>query len=64
MRKKNIWASFQRIVEPFTQKFVSNLSKIWVWDPGSGVKKAPDRIRNTDRSVLDPHWFQAESGSG
>ncbi len=47
-------ASFQGIIEFFTQKFVTKLSKIWVWDPGSGknlfripdpilgVKKAPD----------------------
>ncbi len=49
-----IWAAFQRIIELFTQKFVTKLLKIWVWDPGSrknlfripdpgpGVKKAPD----------------------
>ncbi len=47
MLKKKIWANFQRIIELFTQKIVSKLSKIWVWDPGSeirdpGVKKAPD----------------------
>jgi hypothetical protein len=56
MLKKKIWASFQRIIELFTQKFVTKLSKIWVWvpgseirnnlfripDPGPGVKKAPD----------------------
>jgi hypothetical protein len=53
--KKKIWANFQRIIEPFTQKIVTKLSKIWVWDPRSGgsgknlfrisdpgVKKAPD----------------------
>jgi hypothetical protein len=52
MLKKKIWANFQRIIELFTRKIVSKLSKIWVWDPGSeirkkpipypGVKKAPD----------------------
>jgi hypothetical protein len=52
MLKKKIWANFQRIIELFTQKIVTKLSKIWVWDPGSGknlfripdpgVKKAPD----------------------
>jgi hypothetical protein len=54
MLKKKIWPSFQRIIELFTQKFVTKLSKIWVWDPGSGinlfqipdpgpvVKKSPD----------------------
>jgi hypothetical protein len=35
MLKKKIWASFQRILELF-------YPKIWVWDPGPGVKKAPD----------------------
>jgi hypothetical protein len=49
---KKIWATFQRINELFTQKIVFKLSKIWIWDPGSGknlfripdpgVKKAPD----------------------
>jgi hypothetical protein len=50
--KKKIWSSFHRIIELFTQKIVTKLSKIWFWDPGSrknlfqildpgpGVKKA------------------------
>jgi hypothetical protein len=50
--KKKISANFQRIIKLFTQKIVTKLSKIWLWDPGSGknlswipdlrVKKAPD----------------------
>jgi hypothetical protein len=36
MLKKKCWANFQRIIELFTQKIVTKLSKIWVWDPGSG----------------------------
>jgi hypothetical protein len=36
MPKKNFWPSFLRIIELFTQKFVTKLLKIWVWDPGSG----------------------------
>ncbi len=52
--KKKIWPNFQRIIEIFTPKFVTKLSKICVWNPGSGenlfripdpfpgVKKAPD----------------------
>ncbi len=53
--KKKIWANFKRIVELFTQKIVTKLLKIWVWDPG--VKKAPDpgsriRIRNTGLTYL------------
>ncbi len=38
MRKKQI---FQRIMELFTQKIVSKLSKIRVWDPRSGIRKKP-----------------------
>ncbi len=64
--QKKIWANFQRIIELFAQKIVTKLSKVWVWDPGSGknlfripdpgVKKAPDprsriRIRNTAVAV-------------
>jgi hypothetical protein len=45
MLKKKIWANFKRIIEIFTQKIVSKLSKIWVWDPGSGIGKKP---------ILDP----------
>ncbi len=42
MLKKIIWANFQRILELFTQEIVKKLSKIWVWDPGSGKKPIPD----------------------
>ncbi len=60
MLKEKIWANFQRIIELFTQKFVTRLSKIWVWDPeshsgsqthifesldpGSEIRKNPFRI--------------------
>jgi hypothetical protein len=60
--KKKIWANFQRIIELFTPKIATKLSKIWVWDPGSEIleKPIPDpgsrgqegtgsRIRNTGR---------------
>jgi hypothetical protein len=42
MLKKKIWVNFQRIIALFTQKIVTKLSKIWVWDPGSGKKTIPD----------------------
>jgi hypothetical protein len=54
MLKKKMWANFQRIMELFTQIFVTTLSKICVWDPGfgknlfripdpyPGIKKTPD----------------------
>jgi hypothetical protein len=41
MLKKKIWANFQRIIELFTQNIVTKLSKIWVWDPRSGIRKKP-----------------------
>ncbi len=45
--KKKIRANFifKRIIELFTQKIVTKLSKIWVWDPGSEIRKKP---------ILDP----------
>jgi hypothetical protein len=39
--KRKIWANFLRIIELFTQKIVTKLSKIMVWDPGSGIRKKP-----------------------
>ncbi len=51
---------FSKNYRTFTQKIVTKLSKIWVWDPGSGIRKKPipnpgyrgqkgtgSRIRNT-----------------
>ncbi len=68
--KKKIWANFQRIIELFARKIVTKLSKVWVWDPGSGIRDqgsgknlstdlSPDPIRNRIRntaciSVADP----------
>ncbi len=52
MFKKKIWANFQRIIELFTQKIVSRLSKIWVWDPGSGIRD-PGSEKNLFR-IPDP----------
>jgi hypothetical protein len=62
--KKKIWANFQRIIELFAQKIFTKLSKVWVWDPGSGknlfripdlgVKKAPDPGSESATLVVDP----------
>jgi hypothetical protein len=41
MLQKKIWPNFQRILDFFTQKIVTKLSKIWVWDPRSGIRKKP-----------------------
>ncbi len=66
MIKKKIWAKYQRIIEVFTQKIVTKLSKIWGWDPRSGIRKKPipdpgsrgqkgtgSRIRNT---AYEHYW--------
>jgi hypothetical protein len=75
--KKKIWAKFQRIIELFTQKFVTKLSKVWVGDPGSeirdpGVKKAPDpgsvsatlEHTNADRNEVGDQRRRKTEGDG
>ncbi len=73
MLKKKNWANFQRIIELFTQKIVTKLSKIWVWDPGSGKVYSGSRIQESKRHrIPDPdpqHWLYllasvADPGSG
>ncbi len=59
MLKKKIWANFQIIIELFTQKIVTRLSKIWVWDPGSrGQKGTGSRIRISNTVKLR-EWYGA-----
>jgi hypothetical protein len=43
--KIKIWADFQSIIELFTQKTATKLSKIWVWDLGSEIR-GPNEIRD------------------
>ncbi len=56
--KKKIWVNFQRIIELFTQKIVTKLSKVWVWDPGirdPGSGKNLFRIQGLKRHrIPDP----------
>jgi hypothetical protein len=52
VRKKKIWANFQRIIELFTKKIVKTLLKIWSWDPGSGIRD-PGSGKNLFR-IPDP----------
>jgi hypothetical protein len=60
--KKKIWTNFQRIIEFFTQKIVSKLSKIWVWDPGSKIRDPEgSKIRDPGSGVRDPE--ETYSGS-
>ncbi len=65
MLNKKIWANFQRItgIELFTQKIVTRLSKICVWDPGSGIRD-PGSGKNLFR-IPDPGVKRApDPGSG
>jgi hypothetical protein len=61
--KKKIWANFLKIIELFTQKIVTKLSKIWVWDPGFGIRD-PGSGKNLFR-IPDPGVKKApDPGSG
>ncbi len=52
--KEKIWANFQRIIELFTQKIVTKLSKMWIWDPRSGIRKKP----------IPDHGSRGQKGTG
>jgi hypothetical protein len=63
MLKKKIWPNFPRIIEVFTQKNVTKPSKIWVWDPESGIRD-PGSGKNLFR-IPDPGAKKApDPGSG
>jgi hypothetical protein len=60
------------MIEHFTQKIVTKLSKIWVWDPGSGIRikdpanPIPDprsRIQGSKRHRIpeSQHWTKVQS---
>jgi hypothetical protein len=59
--KKKILASFQRIIELFTQKIVTELSKLWVWDPGSEIRDPRSGIRK--KPIPDP-GSRGQKGTG
>jgi hypothetical protein len=71
--KIKIWANFLRIIELFTQKIVTKLSKVWVWDPGSeknlfripdpGVKLAPDPGSGSATLALGYNFFVFTAGT-
>jgi hypothetical protein len=58
--KTKIWANLQRITELSTQKIVIKLSKIWVWDPRSGIREkliqdpGSRGQKGTGSRILDP----------
>jgi hypothetical protein len=61
--KKKIWANLQRIIELSTQNIVIKLSKIWVWDPVSGIWRKP--IPDPGSRMPDPGVKKApDPGSG
>jgi hypothetical protein len=53
-----MWANFQRIIELFTQKIVTKLSKIWLWYPGSEIRD-PEKTY----SIPDP-GSRVQKGTG
>jgi hypothetical protein len=57
MLKRKFGPIFKELyIELFTQKIVIKRSKIWVWDPGSEIRKKP---------ILDPGVKKApDPGSG
>ncbi len=65
VEEKNL-ANFKKIIELFTQKIVTKLSKIWVRDPGSEIRDpektySGSRIQGSIRHrIPDPdpqHWW-------
>jgi hypothetical protein len=60
MLKKKIWVNFQKIIELFSLKIATKLSKLWVWETGSGSRdpgsgKNPFRIPDPGvKKALDP----------
>jgi hypothetical protein len=65
---KKISASLQRIIEVFSQKIFTKLSKIWVWDPRSGIRdlRSGIRIKAYSGSRIQGskrHWIP-DPGSG
>ncbi len=62
LKKKKIWANFQRIVEVFTKQIVKKLLKIWSWDPGSdGIRDPGSWIRK--KPIPDP-GSRGQKGTG
>jgi hypothetical protein len=63
MRKKKNWGNFQRIIEHFTQKFVTKLSQILVRDPGSEIRDPRFRIRDPEKTYSGSR-IQGQKGTG
>ncbi len=70
MLNKKIWANFQRIIELFTQKIVTKLSKFGfeIRDPRSGIRDSEktysgSRIQGSNRHRIPApeHWIIAST---
>jgi hypothetical protein len=62
MLKKKNWPKFKEI-ELFTQKIVTKLSKIWVWDPGSEIRD-PEKTYSGSRIQGSKRHRIPDPGSG
>jgi hypothetical protein len=51
--KKKMLANFQRIEEIFTEKIVTKVSKVWVFDPGSEIRD-PEKTYSGSQGHLAP----------
>jgi hypothetical protein len=54
MLKKKIWSNFQKYYRTFTQKMVTKLLKIWVWDPGSNIWDPGSNVWDPGSEIWDP----------
>ena len=61
VEEKNL-ANFKKILDFFTQKIVTKVSRIWVRDPGSGKKPVPNPgsrgEKGTGSRILDPQYWK------
>jgi hypothetical protein len=55
--KKKSWATFQRIIELFTQKIVTKLSKIWVWNLRSEIRDPEKTYSGSMIQGSKRHWI-------
>jgi hypothetical protein len=46
--------NIKKIIELFTQKIVTKLSKIWVLDPGSEIRDLRSGLRDLGSEIRDP----------
>jgi hypothetical protein len=63
MLKKKSLANFKKIIELFTQKIVTKLSKIWVRDPGSEIRD-PEKTYSGSRIQGSKRHRIPDAGSG